>query len=203
MSRQQEIGRQAGPQRTRRASPRRVYQLKVTLGGSKPPIWRRLQVPGNITLAGLHMAIQIAMGWLNCHLYRFRIAGEEYGEELEDDPWFDMREATRAVLQRLVPFEGSTFLYEYDYGDGWRHSVKVERILPAQESVTCPTCLAGRRACPPEDCGGIGGYYRLLEIIADPAREEHDEMVAWLGGPWDPDHFSLDEVNVELRCYSW
>jgi hypothetical protein len=179
-----------------------IYQLKVRLQDSKPPIWRRLQVPGDITLYGLHRVIQTAMGgWDDSHLHGFDIgrvhyAGGPFGYD-DQESWGPQSE--QAVLQHLGLDAGHTFRYTYDYGDSWVHIIKVEGILPAQAGVDYPRCLAGRRAGPPEDCGGIWGYYDLLEALNDPSHERHDEMLEWLGDPWDPAWFSVDEVNARLR----
>ncbi len=196
------------PEPRRRNLPAAVYQLKVTLRGTRPPIWRRVQVPGDLTLADLHLVVQTVMGWENYHLYRFAFGEDNYGEPDPGsflEPY--MLNSARAVLQDLVRAEGSTFLYEYDFGDGWLHVIKVERILPPEEGVSYPVCLAGRRACPPEDCGGVSGYQNLLKIISDPAHEAYRETMQWLGEGYNPGRFDLDLVNEELlvmaggRCH--
>lgn len=186
---------------TRGAVEGPVYQLKVTLKGSKPPIWRRLQVPGNITLHRLHIMLQAAMGWSNYHLYRFQIAGKEYGEPDPDNELYelDFKNSRRTKLWKVVPAVKSSFTYEYDFGDGWKHQVVVEKIMAAEPGAQYPVCLAGKRACPPEDCGGIWGYERLLQVIGNPSHEEYEEMMEWLGGRFDPDEFDLDKVNRALR----
>jgi hypothetical protein len=180
---------------TRSGGP--VYQLKVTLKGVRPPIWRRLLVPGNVTLARLHRILQVAMGWEDYHLYRFEVGGASFGEP---DPEFDddMRSARRVHLKEVAPAAGSRLLYEYDFGDGWEHRIVVEKILPPQRGVHLPVCLAGKRACPPEDCGGVWGYADLLAALADPAHPEHEAMLRWVGGPFDPEAFDLEAVNEAL-----
>lgn len=178
-----------------------VYQMKVTLKGSKPPIWRRFQVPGNISLHKLHDILQVIMGWTNSHLYRFDIAGREFGEPdpVYADNGIDMRDASRAKLNRVAPSEKMKFIYEYDFGDSWLHEILVEQILPAEPGMYYPVCLKGKRACPPEDCGGIWGYAHLLEIIRDATSEEYEEMMEWLGGEFDPEEFDLHEINQMLK----
>ena len=178
----------------RKRKPQNIYQIKVTLKDIRPPIWRRLQVPGNISLAELHDIIQNAMGWGNYHLYTFNIGGEEYG--IPDDGW-DVRPDTRFFLNELP--EGYKFTYIYDMGDWWKHEVKIEKILPPEEGVSYPRCIKGRRACPPEDCGGPWGYAGLLEALADPEHPEHDDYLEWLGGEFDPEAFDLEEVNLRLQ----
>jgi len=180
-----------------------AYRLKVTLKGSKPPIWRRLEVPGDITLAELHQVLQVAMGWTNSHLHSFKI-GEIYYQE--PDPFFDpefsmseIKDEKNFKLQQVAPREKMKFFYEYDFGDGWEHEILVEKIVPMTEERRHPVCLKGVKACPPEDIGGLWGYYDFLEIMEDPKHPEHEEMMEWMGGPFDPDKFDLEEVNKRLK----
>ena len=174
------------------------YQIKVSLAEAKPPIWRRLWVPSNIDLAGLHQIIQIAMGWEDYHMHQFFINGEYYGHnisEMDDMEWNDEQ---GAVLSSVFPGEKSKIIYEYDFGDGWVHEILLEKILPLDKKETLPTCIKGKRACPPEDCGGIWGYENLLEALADPKHEEHEEMLEWIGDTIDPEAFSVEEVNAQF-----
>jgi Plasmid pRiA4b ORF-3-like protein len=175
-----------------------VYQIKVTLKGSRPPIWRRMQVINDTTLAQLHRLLQCVMGWEDAHLYQFVVSGIRYG-----DPRLlgelDAEDARTVPLATLGLCEKRKFLYEYDFGDSWEHELLVEKILPRDEGKRYPVCLTGKRACPPEDCGGIWGYASFLEAIRDPEHPEHDEMLEWVGGEFDPDVFDLDEVNRELQ----
>ena len=175
-----------------------IYQIKVTLRGSKPPIWRRIQVAGDTNLGKLHRIIQEVMGWYNSHLHEFIIDGEHYGEPSPDD-FFDVEDENKFKLSRVVFGEKSRLVYEYDFGDSWEHVLLVEKILPPEPGVRYPICLKGKRACPPEDCGGIWGYESLLEIIRDPEDSEHEEMLEWLGGEFDPEEFDLDGVNKGLE----
>jgi hypothetical protein len=172
--------------------------MKVTLRGSKPPIWRRLQVTSETTLAQLHRIVQHAMGWEGYHLYQFVVGDITYGDPrmLEEMDGEDARNATLAVI---VPGEKFKFIYEYDFGDGWEHELLIEKILPFEGEKTYPVCLTGKRACPPEDCGGIWGYADFLEAIHDPHHPEHEEMLEWVGGAFDPEAFDPDEVNAELQ----
>ncbi len=184
--------------RAQRSRTSVVYQIKVTLKGSKPPIWRRMQVTSTTTFAQLHQILQCVMGWEGDHLYRFDINGMEYGdpsmvEEMEGE------DARRVTLETLVRGEKDKFLYEYDFGDSWDHELLVEKVLPSEAGKRYPVCLTGKRACPPEDCGGIWGYASFLEAIQDPQHPEHEEMVDWVGGAFDPEAFDLDEVNSELQ----
>ncbi len=180
-----------------------VYQLKITLKGLSPPIWRRVQVRGDTSLAELHDVVQAAMGWHHAHLHEFTVAGTAYGPAnpygAGPDP-FGMAEVhdEGVPLDRLDLQPRSTFRYQYDFGDDWQHAILVEKVLPPEEGVRYPRCLTGRRACPPEDCGGVWGYADLIEIMADPEHPEYAEMLEWLGAPLDPAAFDLDAVNRRL-----
>lgn len=173
-----------------------VYQLKVTLTDSRPPIWRRIQVPSDITLGKLHRILQAAMGWTDSHLHRFDVKGVSYGLA---DPELDFRSERSAKLNEVAPTEGFKFRYEYDFGDSWMHNIVVEKILPADPDQRYPVCIKGKRACPPEDCGGVWGYAELEETLKDPSHPEHEEMMEWLDGDFDPEAFDLEQVNQELR----
>lgn len=175
-----------------------VYQIKVTLKGSKPSIWRSFQVTGDTNLYELHRVIQVVMGWDDYHLHEFIVDGLHYGEP-DPEYFFEMNDETGFTLSQVVRAEKSRFTYEYDFGDGWGHALLVEKILPPETGVRYPICLKGKRACPPEDCGGIWGYESLLEIIRDPEDSEHEEMLEWLGEGFDPEEFELDAVNQGLE----
>ncbi len=185
--------------RTGKTKDDRVFQLKITLKGSKPPIRRRVQVRGDTPLDTLHHIFQIAMGWTDSHLHQFKIGGELYGM-LFDDGLEDTCDENEFTLAQVAGREKSKFKYEYDFGDGWIHDVVVEAILPAEEGVALPRCLDGKQACPPEDCGGLWGFYNLLDAIRDPQHPEHKDLSEWLGGDFDPDAFEVDRVNRNL---SW
>jgi hypothetical protein len=174
-----------------------VYQLKITLKETKPPIWRRIQVSDSITLYRLHRIIQEAMGWWNYHLYEFELGRDHYGEP--DPDWgAEIKSARRIRLNQLDLREGTKFSYVYDMGDYWVHEILVEKFLLAEEGKRYPTCIMGRRACPPEDCGGTWGYAELLEVLKDPNHEDHLDRLDWLGGQFDPDAFGVDEINRKL-----
>jgi hypothetical protein len=178
--------------------PERELQLKVTLLHTKPPVWRRLVVREAMTLHDLHQAIQLAIGWLDCHLYAFEIGRRSY-TTLDDDASADNLDAETTVLADLrLARKGTRFRYVYDFGDDWQHDVLVERAGPLDPAAAVPRCLAGRRACPPEDCGGPWGYADFLRTIADPSHPEHSETLEWVGGSFDPDAFDLEEVNALL-----
>ena len=181
-----------------------IYQLKVSLKGAKPPIWRRVLVPSDMDLGRLHRVIQAAMGWMDCHLHQFIAGHTAFGVADDNAPEWDMEieDERKWRLEQLLPREKDKLRYEYDFGDGWDHVVTLEKVLPGDPEQALPRCVAGRRACPPEDCGGIWGSANLLEILADPKHEEHDEMLEWLGGEHDPAWFDLEETNRMLAQYA-
>ncbi len=174
-----------------------VYQLKITLKGSRPPIWRRVQVLSSTTLGELHRIIQIAMGWTDSHLHQFTIHGEEYGEP---QPEFDfyVQDEAKVKLSKVVTGEKFKFTYDYDFGDSWDHQILVEKVLPPAADGHYPVCLTGKRACPPEDCGGVWGYEEMLEAIKDPTHPEYENYQEWLPEDFDPEFFDLAEVNEAL-----
>jgi hypothetical protein len=178
-----------------------IYQLKITLNYSKPPIWRRITVPDNITLPRLHKIIQIVMGWMGGHLHEFNTGNIRYGEP--DPDWPDDTKAEAGVkLNTLLKKEKQKIQYIYDFGDSWEHVIELEKILAGDVALPTIKCITGRRACPPEDCGGIYGYYDLLDIISDPKHPEREEMLDWLGGEdFDPAFFDIDEINTRLAKF--
>jgi hypothetical protein len=175
----------------------KVLSLKVTLRDTKPPIWRRILVPDSMTLAGLHLAIQVAMGWHDCHLHDFDIGGERYGDPSTTD---DVADEERIRLNAFVKAGVTRFGYSYDFGDNWEHQVLIEKAPPAGAPAACPACVAGKRACPPEDCGGVWGYAELLAILADPAHPQREEQLEWIGGEFDPEAFSVADADAMLAA---
>ena len=171
-----------------------AVRLKITLRGVRPPVWRRLVVPASMTLAQLHSVFQTAMGWTDSHLHSFEVGGVLYGDVEEFDG--PVGNETRTRLSSVIG-SASKFRYEYDFGDGWEHDVVVEQVLST--SVITPSCVAGRRACPPEDCGGPGGYAYLLDVLADSDHEEHAHLAEWVGGSFDPEAFDVAETSDLLR----
>jgi Plasmid pRiA4b ORF-3-like protein/Domain of unknown function (DUF1841) len=173
-----------------------VYQVKVTLHGAKPPIWRRLRLPASTTLAQFHQVIQVAFGWEDAHLHAFEVGGRRYSRP-DFELWDEAADEDKARLRDLAARPGSRLRYTYDFGDSWEHDVLVEDIL-APDGVAHAACLAGRRAGPPEDCGGVWGYAELCEILADPNHPDYSERVDWLGHPHDPAAFDKDAINTSL-----
>jgi hypothetical protein len=179
---------------TRNAS-KAPLSLKVTLSGTKPPVWRRLLIPGEMTLGDLHQAIQAAMGWDGGHLHAFDIAGRQYGDP---DSLDEVADEERLTLNKVRNTGVSRFTYTYDFGDNWEHTVLIERPRRPLEAGRYPACIAGKRNCPPEDCGGPWGYQDLLAVLADPAHPEHLERLEWVGEGFDPEAFAIEEANARL-----
>jgi hypothetical protein len=183
------------------ASRTKVYQFKITLMDSKPPIWRRIQVK-DCTLDKLHEHIQTAMGWTNSHLNMFEIDDLIYGdpELLEDDFGAPFEDSTRVKLSRLFPAGDKSFRfeYEYDFGDSWRHEIVLEGMSPPQAGVEYPLCLAGARERPPEDSGGIPGYEDLLEALADPMHERHEDALE-THGSLEPEKFDAAVATRRMQ----
>lgn len=175
-----------------------IYQMKVTLMDSKPPIWRRIQVPSDISLSKLHQILQAIMGWTDSHLHQF-VAGDKIYGVPDPDYGFEVINERRVKLSQVAKGEKTKFRYEYDFGDNWQHQLLVEKVLPAESGVHYPRCLTGKRACPPEDCGGVYGYSTFLEAIQDPGHPEHQDMLEWVGGEFDPEQFDLEEINRALK----
>jgi hypothetical protein len=176
------------------------YQIKVQLCGvTKPPVWRRLQVPADLSLDQLHEVIQAAMGWHNCHLHVFSDGWNEYGLP---DRELGHEDERKVHLSQMLTNVDDKIGYTYDFGDGWQHDITLEKILPTGAGVTSAVCAAGKGACPPEDCGGVWGYEQLKATLADPGAEEHGDMLEWLGlasgDDFNPKEFSVEGVNRRL-----
>lgn len=194
-----------------------IYQFKISLKRTKPKIWRRIQVPAaSYTFSDLHVAIQNAMGWDNVHLHQFDMKHPRTGLKISigqpaPDYGFDyglgpeIIPEENAKVSKYFVAEKNKAIYLYDFGDGWAHEIVLEKILPSEAGVKYPRCIAGKRACPPEDCGGVYGYEELLKIIADPEHEEYKEKMEWLEeigrDDFDPDEF--DPTSVILNLGLW
>jgi hypothetical protein len=178
-----------------------IFQVKIALLDIEPAIWRRVLVPADTTLDQLHEVIQAAFGWWNYHLHQYLIDGQIYALP---DPEYDDDLLPPRLDERAVPLRellnSSSIIYEYDFGDGWKHLVEMESVVMTQESgVSYPVCTGGERACPREDCGGPPGYQRLLEALADPMHEEHAELKRWAGRRYDPEKFDPAVASRALR----
>ena len=188
-----------------------VYQFKVSLKNIRPPIWRQIQVPDYYTFWDFHTAIQDAMGWLDLHLHAFRIMNPKKRIEEEigiPDDEFDMpgRKILAGWKQNISQYfsaQNNKALYIYDFGDYWEHELKLEKILPCDSQKDYPICVKGRRACPPEDCGGLPGYEDLLEILSNPEHGDYATMLEWVGGEFDPEHFEVNEVYFNDPKAQW
>jgi hypothetical protein len=185
--------------RKKPAGPAPVYQLKVSLRGAKPPIWRRLLVPADISLAGLHATILAAFGWHGGHMHVFETT---YGDFGRADRELGHRADGSVTLEQVAPQAKDKIRYTYDFGDDWVHDIVVEKVLDRDPSTAYPRCTGGKRAAPPDDCGGIWGYEELVEVLADPAHPEHEERLQWLGladaSQFTPDAFDVEAVNRQL-----
>jgi hypothetical protein len=177
------------------------FQFEVTLLDIKTAIWRRIRVP-DCTLDSLHPYIQAAFGRENCHLHQFEIGGVLCGEPDPDGDGFgpDFVDEADVLLSRPLPpsFLKARWVYEHDSGDGRRHEVLSEGFPPQDPEAKSPLCVEGKRACPPEDCGGPRGYADCLAALADPEHEQHDELLEWRG-PFDPEKFDPKQATKEVR----
>jgi hypothetical protein len=188
-----------------------LLQFKVRLKDVKPPVWRRIQVPCTYTFWDLHVAIQDAMGWLDYHLHALEVRERTMGALLEIGiPPEDEFEGEPVVLPgweipaaRHLTLADREVDYLYDFGDGWKHAVVLEKVGPRDSSLHYPVCVGGRRACPPENCGGPWGYKELLEALADPEHDEHETLVAWMGGSFDPEEFEAASVRFDDPEKRW
>ena len=175
-----------------------VYRLKVTLRWVKPPVWRRIVVPSDMRLSDLAPVLEAAMGWLGGHLHLFEADGARY--TMPDPEWpDDDLDESQFRLGEVLSSPGAGLRWDYDFGDGWEHDVVVEAIDPADPSIEYPICLTGKRACPPEDCGGVPGYENLFAALADPGNPDHQELLEWAPPGFDPELFDLAETDTALR----
>jgi hypothetical protein len=179
----------------------RIYRLKVTLKDIRPPIWRRLDVPGDITLPTLHRVLQVAFDWQDYHLHQFLVGKTCYGVPHPDYDWGPpMLDEAKVRLQDVAKRARAKLVYEYDFGDGWQHEIAAEKIMDPEPNVIYPRCLAGKRAAPPEDSGGPWGYAHKLQVLADPDDPDHDEFSEWLGEDFDPEALDIDRINGRLNA---
>ena len=179
-----------------------IYQIQISLNYFKSKIWRRLLIPSDLLLSDFHKIIQTSMGWKNSHLHHFIKNQTFYSERLyDDDLWddFDNVDYRKIKISDLLKEENEKIIYEYDFGDSWNHDIILEKILTRDNQLKYPICLSGKMNCPPEDCGGIGGYSEMLEILKQPDHEEYESYIEWLGGEFDPEYFNMNEVNEMLK----
>jgi hypothetical protein len=177
-------------------TPMEVYVVKVTLLDTRPPVWRRILVPRDITLQNLHRTLQTVMGWTNSHLHQFVLQRKGFSDT-RSIAKTKVANENRTRLGELIWAMGASLLYEYDFGDGWQHELLLEEVLTGDESFQ-QICVAGMRCCPPEDCGGAEAFAELLETLQDANHPGQEDVVEWLSD-FDPEAFSVDEINRRLR----
>ncbi|WP_037583808.1 plasmid pRiA4b ORF-3 family protein [Stigmatella aurantiaca] len=183
-----------------------IHVLHVELVGIQPAIWRELHVRSGMPLSRLHEVLQAAFGWTHSHMHMFEdTSGLQYGHKAAgnaDDIGFGgppLRDERKYTVADIAPRPRNTFSYIYDFGDDWVHRIRVKKVQPPERSGRYPSCTAGDRAAPPDDCGGVPGYVRLLEILRNPRHEEHEEMLEWIGGSFDPEAFDLKATDKAVR----
>jgi hypothetical protein len=187
-----------------------IYQFKITLKEIHPPIWRRIQVPSTYTFWDLHVAIQDAMEWMDYHLHEFKVkdpltgASIFFGIPNEDDAFLLERQVLpdwNYKIAKYISLINTTVEYVYDFGDNWKHKLKLEEIVLAEQGVTYPQCLSGKRASPPEDCGGPWGYQDMLEILTDPEHKEYEDTKSWVEsmkeGPFNAERFDNKQIHFD------
>jgi len=176
-----------------------IYQLKIRLLDIHPPIWRRIQVPGTISLCCLHDAFQVVMGWTDSHLHRFEKDGDCWGvPESDEFNELDLIDERKTWLAQVLKSDGDSMVYLYDFVDDWRHQVTLEKIIPMSNGVKTPVCLAGKRRCPPDGVGGVSGYEEFLKFIVDPAHRNYEPFIHWAGGLFRAEEFNLTTTNIIL-----
>lgn len=188
-----------------------VLQFSVALQGIEPKIWRRIHVPSDYNFWDLHIAIQDAMGWQDYHLHHFEIKGKGKRKEVrigipDFDGIVDLPEVFPGWEISIIAFFnalGVEAVYEYDYGDGWLHNVKLEGYMFREKGIKYPICIDGKNACPPEDCGGVDGYYNVIEVLSDPEHDDHEDMRTWAGKDWDPKRFDPASVRFDNPYKRW
>jgi len=190
---------------------RDLLRIRVELTGILPPIWREILVPAAYSFWDLHIAIQDSMGWLDYHLHEFRFRDSWQGGALligipSDELWEDLPEVQpgwEIPITECLSQPGEQAEYEYDFGDSWLHTVTLVSVESRKKGARYPRCIAGERACPPEDCGGVHGYQELLESLLDPAHPEHQSMSRWIPGGWGPELFKPAEVRFDNPRRRW
>lgn len=175
----------------------KVYQIKIILKDSEPSIWRRVKIASSIDLLELHGIIQAAMGWKDCHMHQFVSGGRHFGDE---DPDFDykMTDERTVRVDELLKKEKGSITYEYDFDDSWEHMIRLEKILPGDDTPNLPVCVEGERACPPEEIGGVWGYEDMLDSLKNTRDRDHKKAMAIFGKDYDPDRLDIEEINARL-----
>jgi hypothetical protein len=175
--------------------------LRIELEDIAPLIWRRVAVRTSVNLTALHRVIQAAMGWLDHHLWEFRANGRKYGILIPNDPdWNERINDARTVTLSARLTTGVTQIgYTYDMGDNWQHRIIVEKLKSAEPKVSYPQFLGGERRCPPEDCGGVPGYYDFIENITSKQSKKRNAALDWYGAPYDPDDIDEQQIIIQLK----
>lgn len=177
-----------------------LFQIHISLKYLKPRIWRRVLVAADTPVEDFHKIIQTTMGWENSHLHHFIKDNHIYSIPFEENLFgFGNIDYTGIKIRELLLFEGDKILYEYDFGDDWQHEILLEKILFTDTRQKHPVCLKGKRACPPEDCGGVWGYNRILEIMENPQHPDYDDTMEWIGDDFLPVYFNVDQINAALK----
>jgi hypothetical protein len=181
-----------------RGAPRQVIRLHISLIDSVPLIWRRLLIPATVRLDKLHRIFQDTMGWTDSHLHMFRMGDDVLYTSYDHDLLQGELDERTVTLEQALG-DHTRFMYDYDFGDNWEHDVAVEDKTDTRLGLKYAVCIDGQNACPPEDCGGISGYERFREALADPNDDDHDHYTEWIGGSFDPERFDLAAVNAALQ----
>ncbi len=178
----------------------KLFQLKIQLKNIKPAIYRTVQIPDSANFFLLHKTIQDAMGWFDCHLFQFfKDRGTPISIPDRQNDWEEVKDARKIKLRDYFTEVKKSITYEYDFGDGWEHTVTLDKISDNDKKVNYPVCIKGKRNCPPEDCGGPWRYENFLAAIADKKHPEHKETLYWVGGEFDPEAFEIDGINEVLN----
>jgi hypothetical protein len=177
--------------------PKVIYQIKISLDGLSPPVWRRVLTP-DVSLELLHFIIQKVMGWDNDHAHHFLVDKKYFVDPEFADRWAGEEDASKAMLSQIVRGWKKTFKYRYDFGDNWLHTIEVEGKVPRKEGLRYPVCIEGENRCPPEDVGGVMRYQFFLVAINGPNHPDHKDWKEWWPEPFDPEDFDLEAVNERL-----
>jgi len=180
-------------------APRTAHRLKISIVDTKPPVWRRVLVDSSQSFRHLHLVVQVAFGWAGYHLHEFEVREVRVGEPDPEEDWREPPQDERRIRINSLTAEGTTFLYTYDFGDDWRHQIEVEAVEAAGPDVALPALIDGRRACPPEDSGGPGGYEELLQVLSDPTHPDHEHYSGW-AGDFDPEAFNPAGLESGLHA---
>jgi len=178
-----------------------IATLRIELLDSEPLIWRQLEVPTSITLKALHDTVQAAMGWFDAHLWEFTIGETRYGPPAADDGWGAIKpiNATKVRLRDVLKPGKTAIGYVYDFGDTWEHRLTITNTRTGDPTIAYPRFIAGEEACPPEDCGGMPGFYDFLDAIADPSHPNHADTLDWCGGRYDPKDIDEEQIKISLN----